>query len=325
MTRMNPHKYSSSVRKYRTRILSLVCAITLTRGVNAFLSRGYRSHEFTFLSAVGMIVEEPITVQNTIKADNISQDERSILQKENKFRIRSMVRNDVQQVAQILAEGLVDSKRSTWFTMLELAKAKHMFISQLIGRLSVLEEARKQQLQKKIIDMPESNHVLWRSDNFRTKLRNAAMKSTTSDTPWKNHDFVILKPEETTLLHHSMIVAEDLYTNQIVGYIEVAMLQTPDHKNVLSPTIGNLATKSDFRRRGVAKRLLTSAIRHTRYCWIGANSIGLYVNKNNNSAASLYKKFGFRPVMRSHDEDQKNMEEDRTLLYYERPVELSVS
>jgi ribosomal protein S18 acetylase RimI-like enzyme len=265
--------------------------------------------------------------------------------KSRRLRIRSLAKQDIEQVAQILAEAAVEGDaniKSSWFRSLAQAKAQHMFHNQLTRRFSVLEEARKQRKEHNLLLIQEQQQqseaqtapsllfqqqqssvvpVLWQSDRFRDKLKKAATE-TNDKTPWQSHDFTILQPSEASLLHHAMIVAEDCSSQQIAGFVEVAMLPHPAAAAVqsgrCSPTIGNLVSKSTHRRQGVAKRLLSTAMRHVTVHWteheldldqcdidaeveleeVGRQprTIGLYVKQDNHSANTLYSKTGFVPL-----------------------------
>jgi GNAT superfamily N-acetyltransferase len=58
------------------------------------------------------------------------------------------------------------------------------------------------------------------------------------------------------------------------------------------PAITNLAVSEDYRRRGIATRLLQTAARFARQEW-KAQEFGLYVEKANSAAIALYQRNGY--------------------------------
>jgi len=120
-------------------------------------------------------------------------------------------------------------------------------------------------------------------------------------------------------------IQNDGKTNDVVaGFCEIAMLSNPilchDHTEdcvistsnsigdadtnsynnnqyyYYSPAITNLAVSPKHRRRGIARRLLARAERYVKTQW-GAESLGLYVEKTNTAALTLYQNCGFVPTI----------------------------
>lgn len=87
---------------------------------------------------------------------------------------------------------------------------------------------------------------------------------------------------------------------KVVGIIVVWLIVDEAH-------IATIATHPDFRRQGVAKRLLSYALRELRY--EGAQSSFLEVRASNVAAQEMYRKFGYeetgvRPrYYKDNDED----------------------
>jgi ribosomal-protein-alanine N-acetyltransferase len=87
---------------------------------------------------------------------------------------------------------------------------------------------------------------------------------------------------------------------KIVGMIVVWLLVNEAH-------IATIATHPDFRRKGIAKRLLSHALRHLMD--EGARSSFLEVRESNLAAQDMYRKFGYeetgrrRRYYKDNDED----------------------
>ena len=73
--------------------------------------------------------------------------------------------------------------------------------------------------------------------------------------------------------------------NEIVGYIVFYIFCGEGH-------IMNIAVDADYRRRGIAECLLSSALEIVRK--EAGNEVYLEVGANNTPAKQLYRKFGFR-------------------------------
>lgn len=85
--------------------------------------------------------------------------------------------------------------------------------------------------------------------------------------------------------------------------------------------IATIATHPEFRRRGIAKRLLMDALISARE--EGARSALLEVRAGNDSAQEMYKLFGFKTVGRRKNYYKDN-NEDAVLMTLESLDELSV-
>ena len=87
---------------------------------------------------------------------------------------------------------------------------------------------------------------------------------------------------------------------EVVGMIVVWLIVDEAH-------VATLATHPDFRRRGIAKKLLSHALRHM--IDEGAHSSFLEVRESNFTAQEMYRKFGYeasgrrRRYYKDNDED----------------------
>ena len=266
--------------------------------------------------------------------------------------LRNMRCQAIEAISELLAAASVEHEKSSWVLSIQQLRASASFKAQLTHRLQVIEEARKFFLcnerpaietsmlinEKDMLSSANELTQLWKSDTFRHKLKRAADHCTEEECYWADHSYVILHPEEASLLQHVMIVAEDRITNDVVGFVEVAMLPKPsvdedaetviDQKDVLTvvarcgPTILNLVTSSSYRRQGIGKRLVKVALRYVRRHWglldaqrgglSPAGSIGLYVDSANVAAQTLYFREGFVRVSTGGSGD--------TRYYLERPL-----
>jgi ribosomal protein S18 acetylase RimI-like enzyme len=204
-----------------------------------------------------------------------------------------------------------------WKTNMDRLLAKADIEALLRCRLQALQEGRKTlgRLEQYFLDNCHEDYhrtrlqLLWGNDRFRERVHKASRETGESNV-WLNHNFA-LAPEDTSWLYHLQITAEDAATGQVVGFVEVAMLSNPvqrenessknDNRNnnnddscslVYSPAITNLAVSEDWRRRGIATRLLETAARFARQEW-EADEFGLYVEQANSAAIALYQRNGY--------------------------------
>jgi ribosomal protein S18 acetylase RimI-like enzyme len=88
-------------------------------------------------------------------------------------------------------------------------------------------------------------------------------------------------------------------SNEIMGCagIEVSKIQTPNGKSQpnLAPLMSNLAVGKQFRRKGVAEKLVIAAEELAKKQW-GYDECFLYVEKRNTPALKLYKKLGYKQL-----------------------------
>lgn len=251
-------------------------------------------------------------------------------------RIRSTRRSDLEQISDLLSTAITGSDNNdNWKARVERLRVKESIKTTLNLRVRAIEEGKKYLsdrtkvtiggLSLKVND-PDHLRYLWTKDSFRNKVEQA-VELTSEPTPWEHHNFA-LAPDDPCWLRHEMITAEDIQTNTIVGFCEIATLLCPpltqpknadgsslDHtygddyneSEIFSlecaPTIANLVVSPAWRRRGVAKGLVKSAERFVQRKW-GCDELGLYVEKRNQRALHLYTNVGYKVKSSLRDQDQ---------------------
>lgn len=215
-------------------------------------------------------------------------------------RIRSTREEDIGQISSLLASAAADSANDGPFNFgASIAKIKRSasFHSLLLHRYQTMREGyialskvNKLCLDKQVSDA-DRLRLIWDHDAFRSKIQKAA---TMSNEPhlWKEHNFSLC-PQDPSQLQHIMLTAEDSLSGSVVGFCEVAMMSSPEDETSCKPTIANLATCLQYRRRGIASNLLTTVVRYVKQQWDSSDEIALYVSKDNENAISLYTKHGF--------------------------------
>jgi len=124
-------------------------------------------------------------------------------------------------------------------------------------------------------------------------LEVARIEEESFSVPWSKNAFL-----ESLKLEHSIFLTA-LYDGEIVGYIGM-------YKVFNDVDITNIAVSKEYRKKGVAKALMTEAFKRVKE--LGASGVMLEVRKTNLFAINLYEKFGFINIG-----IRKN--------FYEKPVE----
>jgi ribosomal protein S18 acetylase RimI-like enzyme len=247
-------------------------------------------------------------------------------------RIRSTQATDLPEIATMLSTAAIKSPESglwNWKINMDRLWAKADIEALLRPRFEAIQEGRKtlgklSKLNlKNMVDEDEDQtrlQLLWGNDRFRRNILKAS-RDTGEPNVWQRHNFA-LAPKDASWLYHLQITAEDAATGQVIGFVEVAMLSNPagsrrnsQRKNepsennndsdansnridddscslIYSPAITNLAVSEDYRRQGIATRLLQTAARFARQEW-EAQHFGLYVEKANSAAIALYQRNGY--------------------------------
>jgi ribosomal protein S18 acetylase RimI-like enzyme len=91
-----------------------------------------------------------------------------------------------------------------------------------------------------------------------------------------------------------------LPSGEVVGCAGVEVTPIPKGKlranqGARSPLMSNLAVSHEYRRKGIAEKLVKEAERVARYEW-GYDDIFLYVEERNVAAVKLYQKLGYRKI-----------------------------
>ena len=218
------------------------------------------------------------------------------------LRIRSTREEDIDQVASLLSAAMVDPPKNNkfnWRSSMDLLKTKVGVDSLIRSRIQAIQEG--QRFSALISpDYAESDRLrlLWSNDAFRLRVERAAKESTEPHI-WGEHNFALV-PNDPCWLQHKMLTAQDAVSGEIIGFCEVAMLKSVplDEKDCVihcAPTIANLVTSPQHRRRGIGSKLLKSAERFVRDKW-SSDELNLYVDKDNTAAISLYSNMGFEKL-----------------------------
>ncbi len=201
-----------------------------------------------------------------------------------------------------------------------------------------------------IRDQNQHRHqILWGNESFRNKVQKAVYQTqeyNSEGTAWDDHNFA-LTPEPWMLQHFFLTAVDrDFVGNsngdgnsnndesaEVAGFCEVGLLPNPlyidtendDDATITTttctsietmgkfiPCIGNLVVSPNQRRRGIAGRLVQSAIRLAKVYNVqydggsstgigtdtdaGTPIMGLWVEENNTAAIRLYEKLGFRHI-----------------------------
>ena len=98
----------------------------------------------------------------------------------------------------------------------------------------------------------------------------------------------------------SELVVCKLPTGEVTGCagIEVSGIPNKSLKSPIAttaPLMSNLAVGREFRRKGIAEKLVTEVERLVQYEW-GYNDCYLYVEERNKAAVKLYQKLGYKKI-----------------------------
>jgi ribosomal protein S18 acetylase RimI-like enzyme len=225
------------------------------------------------------------------------------------LRVRSTKEADLDGIIHILALAFIDpydQERNVMMNFrlkIEMLKAKAGYSTILHSRLQAVQTGIKM-AAKWEQELQDSDNLrrMWSNDGFRNKVEKAARLSNEPHV-WTRHNFAYA-PERAHWLQHKMFTAEDKITGQVIGYCEVAMLSDPTGKGEKDalPTIANLAILPQYRRRGIASRLVRSASRFVLQKW-NFDTISLFVAKENGPALFMYSNLGKSIAIEPSDHD----------------------
>ena len=186
-----------------------------------------------------------------------------------------------------------------------------------------MEEMKEEMNEASITSIPLN--ILWNQDAYRATVEKAVMTTleynSMQETPWDEWNFA-LTPDKFMFFHLMMTAVDEEFQSERsdpepVGFCEVGIVRHPNCKKgnssandksneVFIPCITNLVVSPNQRRRGIGKRMMDCAIRAVRVYGrqlndgdddsVGCklNSVGLYVDEDNNSAMALYRQMGFK-------------------------------
>ncbi len=231
------------------------------------------------------------------------------------FRIRSTKECDVHRgISDMCVDAMIDSngERGNPTTrgfrrQIYLLKSKKSVTDLLLARLNAIRTAETTMEECDInyedekLSEADKLRYLWSNDRFRNTFEKAA-KLANEPHRWNSHNFACA-PKTIECLQHKMLTAEDTKTGEVVGFCEVAMLLDPSSFNgscgsseeqhiLVRPTMVNLVVSPKHRRRGVASRIIKSAMKYVKREW-DACDLNLYVDDDNNAAIELYSSQGF--------------------------------
>ena len=248
------------------------------------------------------------------------------------LRIRTTQESDIPAVASFLSTAIVGvhsaSSRSDdasdgqpwnkWKTKMDHLWAQSDIEALLRGRCHTITEGKAQyrrvldklQNHDDVLDEELRLKLWWDSSRRFQSLLQKASTATGEANAWQQHNFA-LSPPHRSWLQHVQMTAEDTNTGLIVGFCEVAMLSNPlvttdggssATTYTFAPAITNLATAVDYRRQGIATRLLQSAHKYVQLHWqqqphSTTSTLGLFVEQDNHAAIRLYEKMGYQKTV----------------------------
>ena len=238
------------------------------------------------------------------------------------IRIRQTVESDLTAVSAMLSTAASSARPPSspfdWKNKMNQLFTQADISVLMRCRLEAMDEGRKALARLDTIpNLREQDRLkfLWATSDKLRRLIEKASEDTGEDNVWRRHNFA-LTPADWTWFHHLQLTAEHVETNTVVGFCEVAMLSNPlltmdgdkdpssngeeDSSSIksvaFSPAITNLATAPEWRRRGIASRMLTVAERVVQRKW-EYNELGLFVEKTNDAALALYKRQGYETTV----------------------------
>jgi len=98
----------------------------------------------------------------------------------------------------------------------------------------------------------------------------------------------------------SNLILCQLPTGKLTGCAGIEVSRIPDKslkslKTQTAPLMSNLAVGREFRRKGIAEKLVTEVERMVQYEW-GYDDCYLYVEERNKAAVRLYQKLGYKKL-----------------------------
>lgn len=258
----------------------------------------------------------------SVDGDGEAIQQTATISRHRSIRIRSTTESDTTDIAHFLATSLMEQEATTgggggimggFKAQIELLKTKSGVESLIGSRIRVMEMAKTvyfphldRSPQQQMNEADALRYIWSNHDSFRNKIEHAA-KLSNEPHIWKDHNFACA-PDNGQWFQHKMLTAVDARSGEVVGFCELAMISKPsssqdsaaadgdddDHDDdIFAPTILNLATAPQHRRKGIATRLLHTACRFVQQEWKESTELTLYVQQDNQAAIALYEALGF--------------------------------
>jgi len=241
-----------------------------------------------------------------------------------KLRIRSTHMGDIPEIASMLTHALLEEEGQT---KQQYPSPLNFRFRKIRSGVAPLLQSRMEAIQfgdilrnqhasiLQTLTQTDQLRLLWSNDGFRNQIETAASLSNEPHI-WKEHNFMCA-PQNFDWLFHKMMTAENTLNGEIVGFCEIAMLSQPEEivesteKSSSSywddecsleetlpgaPTIMNLVTSREYRRRGVGSAVMNSAMNYLQKSSPTWNEMALYVEADNDAAIRMYEGLGFRKV-----------------------------
>lgn len=237
------------------------------------------------------------------------------------FKIRKSKEEDLSTVSCLLAHDLVvgnsdvtrvDSNNpylplKNWNSNTKRLRIRSDIQKQVKERLKAVQEGMLHiESNSFVSSSDETIEAIWSHETFREKIQKAAQMST-EPSAWQAHNYFLV-PSDLRLFQHLMLSVECKYTSSVIGFCEVAMLRAPESSHFnhdelfkFRPIVTNVVVCPLQRRRGIGSRLLDMVTRYVATKWSPSSTLGLFVDKDNENALSLYTKKGFSVVGMSDD------------------------
>lgn len=221
-------------------------------------------------------------------------------------RIRSVSEEDVNSISDIWARCITDPDghelignpaRFNFRRRMDFLKTKDGVKKILSSRLkairvgeTIMEECSLH-FEEDVLTESQKLRYLWSNESFLNCMERAA-KLSKEPHVWNQYNFACA-PKSSEWLRHKMFAAEDRISGNVLGFCEIAMLHDPlSEEPTARPTLVNLVVNPEFRRLGVASKIIQSAQTFVERQWL-SSTLNLFVNSDNQAAVSLYRHLGF--------------------------------